>query len=588
MKKFIITTILLLAAGIAAFLIVRPFGKTSGQASRSGTAAPAKVLESGLNKEETAIWRHLDEGSGFFPLSFFHSLEDAETGRPFIEAFPRFGFIPDPGSQFGLPIGLSAGRLKSAPTKSLLVGVSCSACHTGQFNYKGTGLLIDGAPNMLRFRALLDDLNRSTDATMKSPEKLFLLLYNIAKWEHDLEKEGELMEMDPDTLAFFGTLADPGNGTPPDGVGKHLRDALHAGYHSRKPEELNEHTETLTDALSTAGNNKDLGHAQSILKVFHHDLAFIQRRIDRLKILHKAFANATVSGPGRSDSFDAIWDLLVSPEDMGTLDAPVSIPHLFDYATYHWVHWDGNSSTVLARDFAQAIALGGDFIPATGESTVIPRNVIALETVARSFQSPAWPEDVLGKIDRAKAKAGEALFQSHCLHCHSEEKVVSLEEIGTDPVREQNYANLKKDGRSYGEILQAVGSKIVATSMEEHQIPHQDIVGIERAKNPSWRTTGGYHARTLSGVWASAPYLHNGSVPTIWDLLQAVEKRPNGFLVGRELDPEKLGIDANNQPADGNWRFDVSKTGNSNQGHEHGINLSDEEKWDLVEYLKTL
>ena len=584
-KRYIITiAVLVIIGGLLLFRGPAPL-------ESSGPVLPEvglKVLESGLNKEETVIWRHLDEGSGFFPLSFFRSLEDVHTGRPFIEVFPKFGFIPDPANKLGLPVGLSAGRLKEAPTKSLLVGVSCSACHTGQYNYKGAGLLIDGAPNMLRFRALLDDMNASVAATLESPKKLLRLTYNIAKWEHDFEKEGELMEMDPDTLAFFETLTKSGKDADSDEVAGHLEAAMHAGYHSNKTDELIKYAETFSRSLSKVGDKKGVEYAHSILQAFHSDLDFIQRRFKRLKILNKAFSNATVSGPGRSDSFDAIWDLLVSPDNISSLDAPVSIPHLFDYATYHWGHWDGNSSTVLERDFAQAIALGADLNPETGVCSVIPENVIALETVARSFQSPSWPEDVLGKIDQDKAKAGEPLYQQHCAPCHSSENVVPLEEIGTDPTREQNFANLKKGGKGYWEILQAVGSKIVAVSMKQHQIPHEDVVRIERDKNPSWKITGGYHTRTLNGIWASAPYLHNGSVPTIWDLLQPVEKRPADFLVGRELDPKKLGIDANNQPSDGNWRFDVTERGNGNQGHEHGTALSDDQKWSLVEYLKTL
>ena len=212
-KRYIITiAVLVIIGGLLLFRGPAPL-------ESSGPVLPEvglKVLESGLNKEETVIWRHLDEGSGFFPLSFFRSLEDVHTGRPFIEVFPKFGFIPDPANKLGLPVGLSAGRLKEAPTKSLLVGVSCSACHTGQYNYKGAGLLIDGAPNMLRFRALLDDMNASVAATLESPKKLLRLTYNIAKWEHDFEKEGELMEMDPDTLAFFETLTKSGKDADSD------------------------------------------------------------------------------------------------------------------------------------------------------------------------------------------------------------------------------------------------------------------------------------------------------------------------------------------------------------------------------------
>ena len=69
--------------------------------------------------------------------------------------------------------------------------------------------------------------------------------------------------------------------------------------------------------------------------------------------------------------------------------------------------------------------------------------------------------------------------------------------------------------------------------------------------------------------------------------MSPADKRPKTFKVGREYDPEKVGINAVNQPDDG-WTFNIDKKGNSNQGHEYGNDLSNKERWDLVEYLKTL
>jgi hypothetical protein len=116
---------------------------------------------------------------------------------------------------------------------------------------------------------------------------------------------------------------------------------------------------------------------------------------------------------------------------------------------------------------------------------------------------------------------------------------------------------------------------------------------------------GAYKPRPLGGMWASAPFLHNGSVPTIWDLLSPVEKRPKQFRVGsREYDTKKLGLADVGEPY---WIFDTTKDGNSNRGHEFsseydektqkdwatrprkgviGPLLTDDEKWAIIEYLK--
>jgi len=100
-------------------------------------------------------------------------------------------------------------------------------------------------------------------------------------------------------------------------------------------------------------------------------------------------------------------------------------------------------------------------------------------------------------------------------------------------------------------------------------------------------TTPRYKARPLDGIWATAPYLHNGSVPTLYDLLNLPDQRPKSFYVGsRLLDPKKIGLDTTEVPDA--FLFDTSVKGNWNNGHEFGTQLSRMEKDALLEFLKTL
>jgi hypothetical protein len=102
-----------------------------------------------------------------------------------------------------------------------------------------------------------------------------------------------------------------------------------------------------------------------------------------------------------------------------------------------------------------------------------------------------------------------------------------------------------------------------------------------------WRATGQYMARPLDGVWATAPYLHNGSVPTLWHLLHP-DRRPKTFITGnREYDPDNIGYATNGN----GWTFDTSHPGNSNIGHtgdKYGTNLPEDQKNALLEYLKSI
>jgi hypothetical protein len=107
----------------------------------------------------------------------------------------------------------------------------------------------------------------------------------------------------------------------------------------------------------------------------------------------------------------------------------------------------------------------------------------------------------------------------------------------------------------------------------------------------------GYQAVLLDGLWLRAPYLHNGSVPTLRDLLNPPNERPQTFHRGYDVfDPVNVGFkEPPPRPVGPNGRleqpyflFDTREKGNGNQGHAYGTQLSGAEKESLLEYLKTL
>jgi hypothetical protein len=117
--------------------------------------------------------------------------------------------------------------------------------------------------------------------------------------------------------------------------------------------------------------------------------------------------------------------------------------------------------------------------------------------------------------------------------------------------------------------------------------------GYEGERFSHFRKTHGYANQPLDGLWLRAPYLHNGSVPTLRDLLEPAARRPETFYRGDDVyDPVRVGF-VSDAPADGArrfFRFDTRLAGNRNVGHEgpgYGTDLSPAEKDALVEYLKT-
>ncbi len=149
---------------------------------------------------------------------------------------------------------------------------------------------------------------------------------------------------------------------------------------------------------------------------------------------------------------------------------------------------------------------------------------------------------------------------------------------------------------SAGFALPYLVDRAVDTTYQVEQIPREEWDRYNGYRPSKVRAPFGYKAPPLSGIWATPPYLHNGSVPNLYELLSPVEERSKEFYLGtKEFDPKYVGYRNENIP--GTFLLDTSYKGNSNKGHEFkdgggmgviGPAFSEEERWELVEYLKTL
>lgn len=214
------------------------------------------------------------------------------------------------------------------------------------------------------------------------------------------------------------------------------------------------------------------------------------------------------------------------------------------------------------------------------------RRMKELEEWLRELPPPQYPLDV----NKDLAVAGEALFEAHCADCHAAERdnrmgtVIPIEELKTDPLRTESWTR---------EAANKANAKVAE-------------IGVQRTPM-SKPDKPGYTALQLDGLWLRGPYLHNGSVPTVRDLLNARYQRPKYFHRGYDvLDAKNVGFVSSRccegtekshciDPATGPcipsfesaWPFDITQRGNDNGGHEYGTGLSNEQKTALVEYLKT-
>jgi hypothetical protein len=174
--------------------------------------------------------------------------------------------------------------------------------------------------------------------------------------------------------------------------------------------------------------------------------------------------------------------------------------------------------------------------------------------------------------------------------------------LGTDPARTDVFDPKKNPMIGGGEFAKAVGDRqreIKKKAFADHRAelvakygPNFEATFDQPEAQIQWLTTGGYVARPLAGGWATAPYLHNGSVPTLADLLEPAHRRPIVFPVGhREYDPARVGFvsrfeDVPTEQQRDFFVFDTRIAGNRNTGHEFGTRLTDAEKQTLLLYLK--
>jgi hypothetical protein len=317
-------------------------------------------------------------------------------------------------------------------------------------------------------------------------------------------------------------------------------------------------------------------------------------------------------GPGRVDTWPPAKVLLnfkLEELPASELGGPADFPSVWLQRKRMGMqlHWDGNNDSVEERNRSAAFGTGA--FPPTLDRAHIQR----IEDYLLDVEPPRFPAE---RVDKGLADRGRPLYQRYCEACHGKDgRDFTGRKVGTvEPI-----AEIRTDRRhldSYSLELSIVQNTLYAG------------YGDERFSH--FRKTFGYANMPLDGIWLRAPYLHNGSVPTLRDLLEPAARRPKVFYRGFDLyDPERVGfvsdpkyfdadgrslldprdprryfkfaVECRDNPRDcdrfaircheGEGRTAVATVcGNGNGGHEgpeYGTELGDADKRALVEYLKT-
>ncbi len=578
---------------------------------------------------------HLAEGSELYPLDWIKALISVKTGKPFLEQPERFGLIADPSDPDGLPMGVTGHESRGISFLGRMIGVNCAACHCTQITYQGKSLILDGGPNQFDLNNFYLELFSSVGATAKDPKELATFLERVEKVQGRsltggakgmieglasvLRRQAQGISADEKSFAdgasaLFAKVNSDLAKDPSELLGLAKKDyiELRTKLKAANINAIDNIAQTLQSGDMATRVLNDIATKREEIRDSISDMALnaalIQARLEFLKKLAKMHTSESlIPGPGRIDAFGSIRDMVFPPVDYIPTTSPVSYPHLWQVGQTVWFHWDGNTNSLLQRNIGQSMGLGAVYDPKTNSSTVLPYELYRLDELTRRLTPPAWPAEMLGAIDTKKAERGRTLFAANCIKCHASpdkstveerERIVSLEEVKTDPTRVENYA-IPVDRENGGKSFAVALSKAAAGFTDQSYI--DNAVGkAEQAKmdlppdQVAWRTNHGYVSRPLVACWGTSPYLHNGSVPTLYDLLQPAEKRPKSFVVGyREYDPIKLGYvsDRSKVPAELLARppimeYDATIKGNLNTGHEFGTSLSEGEKMDLLEFLK--
>ncbi len=285
-------------------------------------------------------------------------------------------------------------------------------------------------------------------------------------------------------------------------------------------------------------------------------------------------------GPGRVDTWALYKRTFVHPAQHDRIPGAVDFPSLWNQKAREGMrmHWDGNTDVLQERNIVSALSLIGTRIDYL-DFDRLTRVTDWIVGLLPPRYADRFPQKLIDQgqvpIDTALAAHGATVFGDQCGRCHAAQgdrigRVEPIADLGTDPTRIEEFTPQLADALNQ--------------------------LGTDRWKLRNFRLQDGYVNTPLDGLWLRAPYLHNGSVPTMRDLLRPPAERPKRFCRGGEVyDWKDLGFVSATEPGangrdlcPGGFRYNTLVSGNSNKGHLYGTTLSDADKDALIEFLKTL
>ena len=589
-------------------LMVSTIGCAVGARPAEQTALPVGLpvltyADQGWSAADRDAFYTTSQGSLMIPYIWFKALRRLNSDEAFAaDQLQRYGYLPSDKTNNN-PEGLPVGFVITGTATSGHLGMTCAACHTSQLEYLKDGvkhiMRLDGAPANADFQQFLADLSAATRATLQ-PDRFDTFAKTVLRGGYSAANAAQLRIEFGAWVKQFGDFMDASLPASPWGPGR-------------------------VDAFGmiinrVAGRNLGISSNFKIADApVNYPFLWNASRQDRTQ-WNGSFPNGLyIQALARNTGQVLGVFAKFKPEQISPHVPPIP-PTI----------WYGNNSA--------------DFVALQN-----------LEEKVVKLRPPPWPKAIFGFDETlAKQGETLFQAHCKICHTSEQPSVIGawstrVEAVGTDPKMVVEAERIVDPGILKGSIvptlpigkrlddrskaLDVLGVSIVGVLINQAQIdnaefqrngvwralredmalvlPNQKIdlnkINQERINQvhdfitanldllfqPRSPTVPGaaYEARALYGIWATAPYLHNGSIPNLWELLTPAKQRRATFMVGsREFDPKNVGYVTDRSPLkNGTFVTDPNNmNGNGNGGHEYGTALGEAERWALIEYLKGL